>query len=130
VLQINTPGHGIDQCFSRCTPHPIVQTESTREQSSTKISTKLARVNHVSIGEIIWAVDEQVEHIPREVLAQGTNDEVHTSGDLCNDLSQQIFDFLSAISLGDLVRRSEMLANDAVGGALRPAPVGVTKQAA
>lgn len=86
--------------------------------------------DEISIGEIICAVDQQVEYNPHKMLNRSTEGQYCTSHALWDDLSQQMFDFLSGISLGDLVRRGEMLADGMEDGALRPARVGVTKQAA
>ena len=60
----------------------------------------------ISIANIICAVDEWVEFTRcggRQNCSRGARCLTHT---LWDDLSAEIFDFLSNISLGDLVRRS------------------------
>jgi len=62
--------------------------------------------DEISIANIICAVDEWVEFTRcggRQNCSRGARCLTHT---LWDDLSAEIFDFLSDISLGDLVRRS------------------------
>lgn len=63
--------------------------------------------NDISIADIICAVDEWVEFTKcrgRENCQQGDRCLTH---DLWNELSNEIFDFLSGITLGDLVERGK-----------------------
>ncbi len=62
--------------------------------------------DEISIANIICAVDEWVEFTRcggRQNCSRGTRCLTHT---LWDDLSAEIFDFLSKISLGDLVKRN------------------------
>lgn len=86
--------------------------------------------DEITIGEIMCAVDQQIECNPHKMAKRSTEGQHGTSLDAWDDLSHQLFSFLSGISLGDLVRRGEILADGMEDGALRPAHVGVTKQAA
>lgn len=64
----------------------------------------------ISVAEVVDAVNESVD----ATLCRGDNDCQHGSEclthHLWSDLSRQIHDFLSKISLGDLVRRNEVRA--------------------
>lgn len=64
----------------------------------------------ISVAEVVDAVNESVD----ATLCRGDNDCQHgnecLTHHLWSDLSHQIHDFLSKISLGDLVRRSEVRA--------------------
>ena len=66
--------------------------------------------NAISVAEVVDAVNESVD----ATLCRGDNDCQHGSEclthHLWSDLSRQIHDFLSKISLGDLVRRNEVRA--------------------
>ena len=63
----------------------------------------------ISIADIICAVDEWVEYTRRkresQTIHEGQRCLTHS---LWDDLSEQIFDFLTDISLHDLVKRGEM----------------------
>ncbi|MCF7981729.1 MAG: Fe-S cluster assembly transcriptional regulator IscR [Pseudomonadales bacterium] len=64
----------------------------------------------ISVAEVVDAVNESVD----ATLCRGDNDCQHgnecLTHHLWSDLSHQIHDFLSKISLGDLVRRNEVRA--------------------
>ena len=66
--------------------------------------------DRISVAEVVDAVNESVD----ATLCRGDNDCQHgnecLTHHLWSDLSHQIHDFLSKISLGDLVRRSEVRA--------------------
>ncbi len=64
--------------------------------------------DNISVAEVVDAVNESVD----ATLCRGDNDCQHghecLTHHLWSDLSHQIHDFLSKISLGDLVRRNEV----------------------
>ena len=60
--------------------------------------------SEITIADIICAVDEWVEY-SREKAAQSTVDYGCTTRGLWEDFSQQLFDFVTDISLADLVAR-------------------------
>lgn len=62
--------------------------------------------DEISIGEIICTVDGRFEHNLDNAPETENTQQYCTSRKLWDDLSQQIFEFLSEITLGDLIRQS------------------------
>jgi Rrf2 family iron-sulfur cluster assembly transcriptional regulator len=66
----------------------------------------LGRASHeISIADIICAVDEWVEFTRCKGRQDCRNGDRCLTHDLWNDLSEEIFNFLSGITLGELVER-------------------------
>lgn len=59
----------------------------------------------IPVAEVITAINEHVDARRCGGLANCQDDQICLTHELWEDLSNQIFDFLSGISLGDLVQR-------------------------
>jgi len=83
--------------------------------------------SEITIADIICAVDEWVEYTRSSAYRSNANEVApFTTRGLWDDLSQQIFDFLSDITLHELVERGGLIeaaqriaTTNAVGGRLR-----------
>jgi Rrf2 family iron-sulfur cluster assembly transcriptional regulator len=64
----------------------------------------------ISVADIICAVDEWVEFTRRPEYQSSSDAQQFTTRGLWNDLSRQLFDFLSDITLDELIRRGELRA--------------------
>jgi len=102
----------LEQLFSKLRKKGLV--DSTRGPGG---GYRLSRPNHdIAIAEVISAVDEKVDATKCGGLSNCHGDTQCLTHDLWTDLSEQIFQFLSGISLGDLVDRkgdkySDLLQN-------------------
>ncbi len=71
---------------------------------------KLSRCSEqIDIAEVVSAVDEKVDATKCKRKGNCRNDERCLTHELWCDLSDQIFDFLSSISLGQLVKKRTVL---------------------
>jgi Rrf2 family iron-sulfur cluster assembly transcriptional regulator len=67
---------------------------------------KLSRPsNEIAVAEIVTAIDEKVDATRCGGLANCQDDQPCLTHELWSDLSQRIYEFLSGITLGDLVER-------------------------
>lgn len=64
--------------------------------------------DQISIADIVCAVDDWVEHTIERTKREFPSRSRCTTRTLWDDLSQQIFDALSSITLHDLVRRGQI----------------------
>lgn len=70
----------------------------------------LARsADHISIADVITAVDEKVDVTRCEGRENCQDGERCLTHDLWTDLSSRIYDFLDTITLGELVRRNSVV---------------------
>jgi Rrf2 family iron-sulfur cluster assembly transcriptional regulator len=91
----------LEQLFSRLRKRGLV--DSARGPGG---GYRLSRpANQVAVAEVITAVDEKVDATRCGGLANCQDDRQCLTHELWADLSQQIYDFLSNISLGELVER-------------------------
>ena len=84
----------------------------------------------ISVGEIICAVDGQDEQTADDGFDSSNGYRPCKSQSLWDDLSKQLLDFLSDISLADLVRCSKKRENLCETEGTKPALTDVNKQAA
>lgn len=93
---------------------------------------KLSRAaNEIAVAEIVTAIDEKVDATRCGGLANCQDDQPCLTHELWSDLSQRIYEFLSGITLGDLVERRavrEVALRQDMGGNADSIPV--EKQAA
>ncbi|MEJ2508944.1 MAG: Fe-S cluster assembly transcriptional regulator IscR [Gammaproteobacteria bacterium] len=66
--------------------------------------------NEIAVADVITAVDEKVDATRCAGKANCQDDQQCLTHELWSDLSQQIYDFLSGISLGNLVDRQGIQA--------------------
>ncbi len=91
----------LEQLFSRLRKRGLV--DSARGPGG---GYRLSRpADQVAVAEVITAVDEKVDATRCGGLANCQDDNQCLTHELWADLSQQIYDFLSNISLGELVDR-------------------------
>lgn len=91
----------LEQLFSRLRKQALV--DSTRGPGG---GYRLSRVStKISVADVITAVDEKVETTRCGGKGDCQDDQPCLTHDLWMDLSKQIHDFLSGISLGSLVAR-------------------------
>lgn len=91
----------LEQLFSRLRKRGLV--DSARGPGG---GYRLSRpANEVAVAEVITAVDEKVDATRCGGLANCQDDNQCLTHELWADLSQQIYDFLNNISLGQLVER-------------------------
>jgi Rrf2 family iron-sulfur cluster assembly transcriptional regulator len=91
----------LEQLFSRLRKRGLV--DSTRGPGG---GYRLSRSAHeIAVADVITAVDEKVETTRCGGLANCQDDEQCLTHELWSELSQQIYDFLCGISLGNLVER-------------------------
>ena len=92
----------------------------------------LARdANAISIADIVCAVDEWVEYTRSPAYLSKAGDSAHSSTrGLWEDLSAQLFGFLSDITLASLVKRGEFSATSPRAGRLRSEITSIAGQAA
>jgi Rrf2 family iron-sulfur cluster assembly transcriptional regulator len=70
---------------------------------------KLSReANEIVVADVITAIDEKVDATRCGGLANCQDDHPCLTHELWSDLSQRIYDFLSGITLADLVERREV----------------------
>lgn len=94
----------LEQLFSKLRKDGLV--DSTRGPGG---GYRLSRPAHdIAVAEVIVAVDEKVDATRCGGLANCQDDERCLTHELWADLSAQIYDFLSGISLGQLVERKEV----------------------
>jgi Rrf2 family iron-sulfur cluster assembly transcriptional regulator len=87
--------------------------------------------NQISIADVICAVDDWVEYTRAKKAQQQPEENAHcTTRTLWDDLSDQIFDFLSGITLQDLVDRGEAATVAGVEKRAKAAVVGLKDRAA
>ena len=108
----------LEQLFGKLRRHQLV--ESTRGPGGGYLIAK--ELNQISVSEIISAVDEQID-----ATQCGGNENCHDdkrcmTHDLWTSLNVQILQYLSGISLADLVSNHELAAQNHV------APVRFTNQ--
>lgn len=93
---------------------------------------KLSRAaNEIAVAEIVTAIDEKVDATRCGGLANCQDDQPCLTHELWSDLSQRIYEFLSGITLGDLVERRavrEVALRQEMGGTAEN--ISVDKQAA
>ena len=93
---------------------------------------KLRRAaNEIAVAEIVTAIDEKVDATRCGGLANCQDDQPCLTHELWSDLSQRIYEFLSGITLGDLVERRavrEVALRQEMGGTAEN--ISVDKQAA
>jgi Rrf2 family iron-sulfur cluster assembly transcriptional regulator len=93
---------------------------------------KLSRPsNEIAVAEIVTAIDEKVDATRCGGLANCQDDQPCLTHELWTDLSQRIYEFLSGITLGDLVDRRavrEVALRQEMGGNAESLPA--EKQAA
>ena len=93
---------------------------------------KLSRPsNEIAVAEIVTAIDEKVDATRCGGLANCQDDQTCLTHELWTDLSQRIYEFLSGITLGDLVDRRavrEVALRQEMGGNAESLPA--EKQAA
>jgi len=91
----------LEQLFSRLRKKNLV--DSTRGPGG---GYRLSReADQITVAEIITAIDENVDATRCGGLANCQDDEPCLTHELWADLSEQIYTFLSGISLGQLVKR-------------------------
>jgi Rrf2 family iron-sulfur cluster assembly transcriptional regulator len=87
--------------------------------------------NQISIADVICAVDDWVEYTRAKKAQQQPEENAPcTTRTLWDDLSDQIFDFLSGITLQDLVDRGEAATVAGVEKRAKAAVVGLKDRAA
>jgi len=64
--------------------------------------------SEIAVADVITAIDEKVDATRCGGLANCQDDQPCLTHELWSDLSQRIYDFLSGITLADLVDRSEV----------------------
>jgi len=64
--------------------------------------------SEIAVADVITAIDEKVDATRCGGLANCQDDQPCLTHELWSDLSQRIYDFLSGITLADLVNRSEV----------------------
>ncbi len=70
---------------------------------------RLSRVaSEIAVADVITAIDEKVDATRCGGLANCQDDQPCLTHELWTDLSQRIYDFLSGITLADLVNRREV----------------------
>jgi len=95
----------LEQLFSKLRKNEIVS--SARGPGG---GYKLSRdSNDISVSQVIAAVDESIDATRCKRKGNCQNDEPCLTHELWCDLSDQIFNFLSDISLGDLVQKKGVL---------------------
>ena len=91
----------LEQLFSRLRKRSLV--DSTRGPGG---GYRLSRsANEIAVADVITAVDEKVETTRCGGLANCQDEQQCLTHELWTELSQQIYDFLCGISLGNLVER-------------------------
>jgi Rrf2 family iron-sulfur cluster assembly transcriptional regulator len=94
----------LEQLFSRLRKKGLVV--STRGPGG---GYKLSReANEIVVADVITAIDEKVDATRCGGLANCQDDHPCLTHELWSDLSQRIYDFLSGITLADLVERREV----------------------
>lgn len=94
----------LEQLFSKLRKHGLV--DSTRGPGG---GYRLSRKAYeIAVAEVIAAVDEKVDATRCGGKSNCQGDERCLTHELWSDLSTQIYDFLSGISLGQLVERQEV----------------------
>ncbi|MGD8515024.1 MAG: Fe-S cluster assembly transcriptional regulator IscR [Granulosicoccaceae bacterium] len=94
----------LEQLFSRLRKKGLVV--STRGPGG---GYKLSReANEIVVADVITAIDEKVDATRCGGLANCQDDNPCLTHELWTDLSQRIYDFLSGITLADLVERREV----------------------
>lgn len=94
----------LEQLFARLRKHGLV--DSARGPGG---GYRLSRsTTEISVGEVISAVDEKVDATRCGGHGNCQEDDRCLTHELWTDLSDQIFQFLQNITLGDLVKRREV----------------------
>ena len=94
----------LEQLFSKLRKRGLV--ESTRGPGG---GYRLSReADRIAVAEVISAVDEKVDATRCGGLANCQGDQQCLTHELWTDLSEQIYNFLNSISLGQLVARREV----------------------
>ena len=89
-----------------------------------------AEPQKISIADVICAVDDYVEYTRSNARLRGHTGQRNATNDLWDDLSDQIFSFLSSITLHDLVQQGQLNHAAQNYGDHKPTLVDLTDQAA
>lgn len=89
-----------------------------------------SEAKQISIADVICAVDDYVEYTRSNRSTKDLTGQRSTTNDLWDDLSEQIFSFLSSITLHDLVQQREVNQTAQNARAMKDVLVDLTDKAA